>query len=152
MKLGARATSRRSWRPTTPTVPSAGDTLRGSETILVVADTRVPRGALAGVLRQHGYRVLEASDVVEAQRLARSCRRIHLLLMDLFSPETYHFQLVRWFQAMYPKAKVLIASDTVWELYIDLDISQQIALLAKPFTPIELARMVRRVLGRSSAV
>jgi CheY-like chemotaxis protein len=132
-------------------VPLTRGPLRGSETILVLADTRVRRGVLAGVLRRYGYRVVAASDVVEAQRLAKGCQRIHLLLMDLFSAENHHFQLAQWFRATYPKIKVLVASDAVWELYFDLDISQQIALLAKPFTPVELARMVRRVLGRAAA-
>jgi CheY-like chemotaxis protein len=129
-------------------VVSAGDPLRGSETILLAFDARAVRSVLAGVLRQYGYHVLEASDLVEAQRLAKSCRKIRLLLMDLFSPENHPLQLAQWFRATYPNIKVLVASDAVWELYFDLDISQQIVLMAKPFTPIELASMVRRVLGR----
>jgi len=86
--------------------------------------------------------------MVEAQRLAKCCRRIRLLLMDLFSLENHPLQLAQWFRATYPTIKVLVASDAVWELYFDLDISQQIVLMAKPFTPIELASMVRRILGR----
>ena len=134
-----------------PSMASASDALKGSETVLVVADTRGRRGILAGVLRQYGYQVLEASDMVEAQYLAKTCPRIHLLLMDLFSPENHHVRLAQWFRATYPRIKVLVASDGVWEFYIDLDISQQIALLAKPFTPAELTSMVRRVLGRAGS-
>jgi DNA-binding NtrC family response regulator len=116
------------------------------ETVLVVADTRPLRQGLAGVLRRCGYQVMAASDVVKAQNLARGRKQIGLLLMDLPSPGYKHVQLAQWFCATYPNIKVLVASDAVWELYSDLEISPQIALLPKPFKPMELASMVRRVL------
>jgi len=132
-------------------VPSSGNALRGRETILVVGNTPVLRGALARVLRQYGYQVLEASDALEAQRLTEARRAIQLLLMDLSSPETHDFQTALWFRSTHPEIKVLVASDALWGVNLELGVSQQIAVLAKPFTPVELARMVRRVLGRGFA-
>ena len=126
--------------------PSRGDSLRGSETILIVDDSHTLRGALAGMLRQYGYLVLEACGPLEAQRLTKNSRIIHLLLMDFSSAEHHDFQLAMWFRATYPKTKVLVASDALWELDFDLGVSQRIALLAKPFTSPELARIVRQVL------
>ena len=104
------------------------------------------RGVMARVLRQLGYRVVEASGAHEAQRLAASPREIHLLLLNHFSPERTDLELALWFRAMYPEMKILVACISLWDLNYDLGEKRQITFLAKPFTARELARMVRRVL------
>ncbi len=119
---------------------------KGAETVLVVDDERMLRGALSTVLRQFGYHVLEAFDTLDAQRLAESGQKIHLVLVDLYRAEFSNLQLALWFRAIHPEIKVLVASSSVWDVTCELGASQQIAVLPKPFTPIELADMVRRVL------
>ncbi len=146
----AEPQDRPSWRSRRQTgeltAPTAGLLPRGTETVLVVDDPLAPRGALANVLRQLGYQVLEAPDAVEARRLVETQGRIHLLLLDLSTPEPSDLQLALWFRAIYPETKVLVTSGSLWELNFQLGVSQQVALLAKPFTTLELAQMVRRVL------
>jgi len=146
----AQPQDRPSWRSRRQTgelpEPAAGVLPRGTETVLVVDDPLAPRGALANLLRQLGYQVLEAPDAVEARRLVETHRRIHLLLLNLSTPEPSDLQLALWFRAIYPETKVLVTSGSLWELNFQLGVSQQVALLAKPFTTLELAQMVRRVL------
>lgn len=119
---------------------------RGRETILVVDESALMREAVAGNLRLLGYRVLEAGGAQEAQHLAHAQRKIHLAVIDLPTPEIKRFELAQWFRAIYPETKLLLSTDWLWGLNLDLDSQRRIVVLAKPFTPLELARMVRLVL------
>ncbi len=132
--------------PVTPRVLAGSGAFKGSETLLVVGNTPALRGLEVKILRQFGYHVVEASDALDALRLMATHRSIHLVLIDLSSSEPRHFQLALWFRSTHPEIKVLVASDGIWDVNLELGIAQQIASLAKPFTPDELARMVRRVL------
>lgn len=118
----------------------------GKQTVLLVDSAPMMRGVLARVLRQLGYRVVEASGTVEAQRLAASSGEIHLMLLDHSVPERTDLELALWFRAMYPEMKILVACVSLWDLNDRIGQEQQINFLAKPFTAPELARMVRRVL------
>ncbi len=118
----------------------------GSETILVVDETPLKREAVAASLREMGYRVLEAADSREAQRHAHTQRTIHLVVIDLPAPEIRRFELAQWFRAIYPATRLLLATDWLWGLNLDLDRQRRIVVLAKPFSPLELGRMVRLVL------
>jgi CheY-like chemotaxis protein len=120
--------------------------IRGRQTVLVVDDMPILREAMAEALRQLGYRVLEAAGAMQAQYHAHAQRKIHLVVIDLPAPETCHLELARWFRAFYPETKVLLTSSSFWELNLQLGGPQHIAILAKPFTPLELARMVRLIL------
>ena len=104
------------------------------------------RGVIARVLRQLGYRVVEASGAHEAQRLAASRGEVRLLLLNHFAPERSDLELALWFRAMYPEMKILVACVSLWDLDYRIGEDRQINFLAKPFTARELARMVRRVL------
>jgi CheY-like chemotaxis protein len=133
-------------QPTERPAPRVDAPLNGKGTVLVVDDEPLTRGVLARLLRQFGYRVLEATGALEAQHLADARRRIDLLLMDLSTHETSDLELALWFRAIHPRTKVLAASDTLWDINYEIGESQQIAFLAKPFTPRELARIVQRIL------
>ncbi len=84
--------------------------------------------------------------MAEAQFQAENGPHIDLLLLDQDLPDPRNEQLAMWFRSTYPATKVLMASGSLWELNLNLGISQQIAMLAKPFTLLQLARMMRKVL------
>jgi CheY-like chemotaxis protein len=119
----------------------------GNETVLVVDDEPMVRDLIAQILRQSGYRVLEASGTAEAQQLTGTNQKISLLLTDFSMPETNGLELARWFQREYPEMKVLITTGSLWELANQLGEQEQVAILPKPFDNIQLRRMVRRILG-----
>jgi len=119
--------------------------------MLVVGNTPALSGLMAGVLRRYGYQVMKASDALGVLRLTQAHPKIELALIDLSSSEPGPFQLALWLRAAHPEIKVLVAADALWDVGLEVGISQQIALLAKPFTPVELACMVRRVLDRGLA-
>jgi len=74
---GAAATA-----PATVPVPHA----RGGETILVVEDEADVRTFVVSQLRDLGYRVLEAADGPQAQKILESDHPIDLLLTDVVMP------------------------------------------------------------------
>jgi len=127
-------------------VKSGARSLRGHETVVVVTEHAPNRGAVARLLKRLGYRVVEVANGIEAQRLAGSESRIDLLLAEFSSLTTSGLELVRWFCLNRAETKVLVASDALWDIEACLGDLPRLAVLAMPFTPSELARMVRTVL------
>jgi len=117
--------------------PAIAD-LKGRETVLVVDNLGLMRKAIAEVLRRFGYRVLEASSIMEAQRLAHSRRKIDLLLTDFSTSELCGLELARWFQSRFPDTKVVIATDSLWELLCHTGDQERFGVLVKPFSDLEL--------------
>jgi len=60
---------------------------RPSETVLLVEDEASVRTFIAGALRSHGYKILEAANAEEALEIVRAALApIHLLLTDVVMP------------------------------------------------------------------
>ena len=118
-----------------------------TKTVLVVSTGLGMREVLTSAVRdQLRLRVINARGVVEAQSVAANEKEIHLLLIYASVPESADLQLALWFRAMYPGTKVLLASDSLWEINFQLGVSQELALLAKPFTASRLAEMMHAIL------
>lgn len=120
----------------------------GKETVLVVDDEPMVREMMVLLLRQFGYRVIEASGSLEAQRLAESNEKIHLLVTDFAVPQTNGLDLAHWFQVKRPEAKVLVTTGSVCEFVNQALEHERFAVLTKPFDGIQLGRMVRLVLDK----
>jgi CheY-like chemotaxis protein len=135
---------------TTPAArpPARPEMPAGRETILLVEDDEGARELARRVLRSLGYTSLEARDGQEALRLAADYPgTIHLLLTDVVLPGIGGRALAEQLARSYPGLKTLFMSG-----YTDNAIAHHgvlepgIALLQKPFSPMELARKVREVL------
>lgn len=136
--------------PERKAAPAAG----GSETVLVVEDDEAVRAAVAAMLSELGYRVLQAGDGDEAMRLLeRSERgdinaRFDLLFTDVVMPgEISSTELARRAKLHYPQLAVLFTSGYTQNAIVHggrLDPGVQ--LLSKPYRREELARKVRQVL------
>ena len=120
--------------------------LRGNETVVVVEESTAARHVLVRILQRLGYRVLEAANGLEARALTGSERNIDLVLADFSALGSSGVELVRWFSANRPETKVLVAADWLWEVEFCLGDLPGVGVLAKQFTPAELARMVRAIL------
>ena len=131
--------------------PDEGRPPRGSETILVVEDHESLRAMVSRILRDQGYRVLEASDAGEALRLAQEDpdQRIHLLLTDLVLPQMDGTQLAEKIKAMRPDIRVLYTSGYTGDLQAHQDVVQRgRPFLPKPYTIEALTYKVREVLDQ----
>jgi len=133
-----------------PSLPPASSR-RGSETVLVVDDDAVVRGAACNILRRNGYRVLEAHDQHQAQQHSQTYPgTIHLLLTDVVMPQISGPELAKQLTAIRPAMKVLCMSGYTDDSIVRHGVSEdEIAFLQKPITTQNLPAKVREVLDMS---
>src|SRR5262249_22215042 len=92
-------------------VPNIKMTPRGNETIVLVEDEEAVRSVTSRILRQSGYRVVEASGSKAAIRLVEQhAGPIDLLITDVVMPEMNGRQLVEHLLLARPDLKVLYLS------------------------------------------
>lgn len=128
-----------------------GDFPQGDETILLVEDEDSLRSLTAKVLRDQGYTVLEAANGDEAMGLAREPihKKIHLVLTDLVMPQMGGKELVEQFKPLHPDTRILFISGYTDGVTIhQASLKPGTPFLQKPFSPMELARKVRKVLDQ----
>jgi two-component system, cell cycle sensor histidine kinase and response regulator CckA len=130
-------------------VEATKSVLSGSETVLLVEDEDAVRSLACRILRDRGYKVLEASGGEEALKIACDFDGdIHIVLTDAVMPGMNGNKLVPQLEEKHPGIKSLYMSG-----YTDSAVIQQgllnsnIAFLQKPFTVEGLARKMREVLN-----
>jgi len=131
-----------------PVPPPPDDVPGGTETILVVEDESEVRVLVRQILQQRGYRVIEAASPREALHLVnRAATPVDLLLTDVIMPQMTGRALADLVTADQPALPVLFMSGYADSAVVEHGVLQTgRAYLQKPFTPAQLARVVRRVL------
>jgi PAS domain S-box-containing protein len=121
---------------------------RGKETILVAEDQDIVRELVCAVLRDNGYRVIDAPDGTAAVALAESHPEpIDLLLADLVMPGIGGQELAKTLSGKRPSLKTMYMSGYTDRAALKQSIfGKGEAFIQKPFKPEELARKVREVL------
>jgi signal transduction histidine kinase/ActR/RegA family two-component response regulator len=137
--------------PRAPRRTPVPTTMRGSETILVVEDEPGIRRLVTRTLTDHGYKVIAASDALEAvTSLAQLSGRLDLLATDVVMPGMGGRELADQIHGTHPDAKILFLSGYTEDAIIRHGIHHAAnAFLEKPFTPVELLKKVRAVLDQS---
>jgi CheY-like chemotaxis protein len=133
-----------------PSRPAAG---YGSGTVLVVEDDEAVRRLVLKVLRDHGYRALEAADGAAALGLCDSYPApIDAIVTDVVMPRMAGGELVRAAGQLRPMAKIMYMSGHPEDVSARHAIAAERApFLAKPFTPEQLLRAVDELLGPSES-
>jgi len=129
--------------------PAAAAESSNSETVLVVEDQDAVRRLTTSVLKSLGYRVLSAADGDEALALeALHEGPIDLVLTDVVLPGMTGKQLAERLKALRPAARVLYTSGYPRDVIADRGVvDRDVAYIAKPYSPKELAAKVREVLA-----
>jgi CheY-like chemotaxis protein len=121
----------------------------GTETILVLEDDISVRHISVRILRNLGYKVIEAANGDDAQRLFSNGARqkIHLLLTDLVMPQMSGRCFADWLGKASPETKVVFVSGYLAEsLHPGDRIDHGTFFLPKPFDPEQLATTIRQAL------
>ncbi|MGH7497941.1 MAG: ATP-binding protein [Gemmatimonadales bacterium] len=128
--------------------PEADEIPSGSETVLFVEDDPALRDMGVRVLRGAGYDVMAAESGQPALALVQAHGApIHMLVTDVVMPGMSGRELVQVLCADRPDLKVLYISGYTEDIVVRRGvIDERMPFLAKPFTPSQLAHMVRRVL------
>jgi CheY-like chemotaxis protein len=120
----------------------------GSETILVAEDNTSLLFLTCRILRDHGYKVLEAVDGKEALRLAKEYEEeIHLILADTVMPGMGGRDTVEQISAFRPAIKSVYTSGYANTAIIERGIlDKDVAFLQKPYDAAGLIQKVREAL------
>lgn len=127
---------------------------KGTETILLVEDEEIVRNLSRQILETCGYKVIEASDGIEALSICRQpdCK-IDLLLTDVVMPKMSGRQLVEHLAAMHSEIKVLYMSGYTDDAIVRQGVIQTGAnFIQKPFTFNTLARKIRELLDAKNGL
>jgi PAS domain S-box-containing protein len=121
--------------------------LEGTETILVAEDDEAVRNIAIMALRRHGYEILAASSGEEALDIARKHDGpIHLLITDVVMRGMSGRELADALILDRPILRTLYVSGYTENTIVHHGVLEPgIWFLAKPFTPVLLARRVREV-------
>jgi two-component system cell cycle sensor histidine kinase/response regulator CckA len=127
--------------------------LRGSETILVIDDEKEVRELVSEMLRFYGYSVLEAPNASNAFVIYEKHKdRIDLILTDIVMPQMSGIEFANKIRPVYPHNKFLFMSG-----YTDTVLAEQELLkdplhfIQKPFNAVSLMKKIRTVLDRRIA-
>jgi signal transduction histidine kinase len=131
------------------------DLPRGSATVLVVEDDQAVREIAIAILRELGYRVLEAEDGEEGLRLfEQHADALDLLLSDVVLPGALQGgQLAERITTLRPEVRVLFMSGYTENSIVHHGrLDDGVQLIGKPFTREQLARKVADVLSTPLAI
>ena len=132
----------------------APETLRGSETILLVEDEAPVRAVTRQLLQRNGYTVLEAPDGPTALALVdgeKGSQHVDLLLTDVIMPGMSGRELAKQLKARRPEVRALFMSGYTDDAVVRHGMLEPgLAYLEKPFRPTALLRKVREVLHKEA--
>jgi PAS domain S-box-containing protein len=128
--------------PATDAPPAAGS----GETVLVVEDEPAVRGLIVDVLRDLGYRALEAADGPAGLAALRSARRIDLLVTDVGLPGLNGRQLADAARESRPGLKVLFITGYAENAAMAGFLAPGMQMITKPFPVDLLARRIRAMI------
>jgi two-component system cell cycle sensor histidine kinase/response regulator CckA len=123
--------------------------LRGTETLLVVEDQAEVRHLAMEVLESYGYKVLGAASGPDALQLCEIYTGpIQLMVTDVVMPGMTGRELASRLTQLRPSMRVLFMSGyTDNAMTGQGGLSQELAYLQKPFSPLSLASKVRETLA-----
>jgi len=120
----------------------------GSETILLIEDDHVVRKMSEVILRNFGYRVVDAVDGEDAlEKFARHEQEVALLILDVIMPKKNGAEVYTAVKSVRPDIDILFVSgysaDSIRKKGI---LEQDIHFMSKPVNPFELLRKIRELL------
>jgi PAS domain S-box-containing protein len=123
---------------------------RGTETILIVEDEEDVLKLTGRILSRQGYKVLEASQGLDAFLIAEKYEDlIHLLVTDVVMPKIGGRELADRIAEIRPEIKVLYMSGYTDNAIVHHGVLREgMKFIQKPFTVEGLARKVREVLDK----
>jgi two-component system cell cycle sensor histidine kinase/response regulator CckA len=126
------------------------ENLSGSETVLIVEDDDSLRKLTRTVLKQRGYKILEAENGEDALRISKEHEgSIDLMITDVVMPKMSGKETAERLQPLHPQMKVIYMSGYTDDAIVHHGVlAAGLNFLEKPFSLEGLARKVREVLDK----
>jgi DNA-binding response OmpR family regulator len=116
--------------------------------IVIAEDDDMLRYCTVRLLKDHGYRIIEAQDGKHALELLEKCDdAVHLLITNYNMPHLNGVELAREMRRKNERLLVLMISGNT----PDLDPNDDFEVLPKPYNEARLATTVRQLLRRAGA-
>ncbi|MDP2157556.1 MAG: response regulator [Nitrospirota bacterium] len=120
--------------------------ISGKETILIAEDEDVLRDMLSNFMRSLGYAVVTARDGQEAfNAYEAEPERYHLIISDMMMPNKNGIELFRDVRAIRPQVKFMLVTGYSLSDVDESILGQMTAILRKPYTPMQLVKVVRDI-------
>jgi len=125
----------------------------GNETILLVDDEDSIRDFLSGILKEQGYKVIEASNGLDALYIFQKVsEKIHLLISDITMPKMSGPELATELRELQPDIKALFISGNIDNEFMrEQETNPNIDFLQKPFTYDSIILKVRESLTNTKS-
>jgi len=122
--------------------------IEGTETVLVVEDDPAVREYASHVLKSRGYKLLDASNGVEAIAIVeQKLDAVDIIVTDVKMPEMGGVELARRLRDQRGDVKVLFMSGYVGaEFMVEESVGPNSDFVQKPFAPAVLCAKVRALL------
>jgi signal transduction histidine kinase len=122
---------------------------KAGETVLVVEDEPVVRSLVMEVLRDLGYRALDAVDGPSGLKILEAKERIDLLVTDVGLPGLNGRQLADYARLLRPDLKVLFITGYAEQAAIASGfLAPGMEMITKPFAIEDLASRIREIMQR----
>ncbi len=133
-------------------LPDAGFfAVEGSETLLIAEDDEHVRRLVTHILKQAGYKVIEARDGKEAvKKFIENKDKVNFLVLDVIMPKKNGKEAYDEIRKIKPDVKALFMSGYTSEVIHKKGILDEgINFIAKPVSPDELLRKIREILNKT---
>jgi two-component system cell cycle sensor histidine kinase/response regulator CckA len=121
--------------------------IRGKETILIVEDEEVLRTFTTEMLEDLGYKILVATNGMEALAVyAENSDIIDLVVSDMIMPEKSGMELFSELKIIKPGIKFILVTGYCLEEAEGHVLRSMSAILMKPYTTEKIAALIRKVL------
>ena len=122
-----------------------------SPTILIVEDKLLLRIPVAEFLRDYGYRVVEASNAVEAQSIFLAGEPIDLMFADVCMPGGCSgIELANWVQDLFADTKIIMTSGITKFDAKAAALCQLRGVVQKPYMPEAVAEHIKTAIGSAA--
>ncbi|MEW6108360.1 MAG: response regulator [Nitrospirota bacterium] len=121
----------------------------GNETVLFAEDEDVLRELITSVLKSFGYNVLAVKDGDEAlSTYSSGGHKIDLVISDMMMPVRGGVDLFRELKTINPGIKFILVTGYSLAEQDPKILEEMSAILAKPYTPMNIVQLMRNVLDR----
>lgn len=129
-----------------------GEVRPGTGSILLVEDDAIVRQSISGKLTRLGYKVVTASNALEAIETLKRNPNFNLVFSDVIMPGPMNgADLVREVRRRWPTMNVLLTSGYTESTVLGkINLPTDVSLLSKPYSNGDLARIIGEAIGRSS--